>query len=105
MLAAGYELIELPPQDCSTSVCERVVWHRRQQVALASQTHKKEVEVCSKKLQKSRKQTRKIRKENTGWHEQIESSKAAEEDLLTERVRLYLSSNCMDPHQQQMHWS
>ena len=55
-------------------------------MALASQTHKREVDVCSKKLQKSRKQARKIRKENTGWHEQIENSKAAEEDLLTERV-------------------
>ena len=72
-------------------------------MALASQTHKREVDVCSKKLQKSRKQARKIRKENTGWHEQIESSKAAEEDLLTERVRLYLLSHCMESHQQQVH--
>ena len=71
-------------------------------MALASQTHKREVDVCSKKLQKSRKQARKIRKENTGWHEQIESSRAAEEDLLTERVRLHLSPSCMDPHQQQI---
>jgi len=55
---------------------------------LASQALKKEVEASTKQLQKSRKQARKAKKENSGWHEQIDSSKAAVEDLLSERVRL-----------------
>lgn len=58
----------------------------RQQVALASQKPKLEVQMSTEQLQNSKKQARKAKKENSGWHEQMDTSKAAEEDLLTERA-------------------
>ncbi len=63
-------------------------------MGLASQTLRKEVETSSKHLQKSKKLARKAKKENTGWHEQIDGSKAAEEDLLTERASSALHLCC-----------
>jgi len=57
-------------------------------VALASQKPKHEVQMSTEQLQNSKKQARKARKENTGLHEQMDTSKAAEEDLLTERASL-----------------
>jgi hypothetical protein len=58
----------------------------RQQVALAGQKPKQEVQMSTEQLQNSKKQARKAKKENCRWHEQMNDSQAAEEDFLTERA-------------------